>query len=124
MFYKLLTDYCTNDVLFSDIKEAVVAFNKSKLNALLKQKNRTVVAPQTPHTDPLAITALNAAYAGGYQECLDDIEYFLEKYAYPLQKNTSNESSRLPDYGGLGTALKNKDITQEEYDRLKLKPKR
>lgn len=60
--------------------------------------------------------ASQASYSIGYNQCLEDLFYFKEKF---LDTAVPESASTMPDYGGLDVALKNGDITQHEYDAIK-----
>lgn len=63
------------------------------------------------------MAAHNGAKMEGYQQCLDDLIYFEEKY---LQEKLS---SKLPiaDFGGLASAVAQKKITLEEAKKIRSK---
>lgn len=63
-------------------------------------------------------TAAQAAWSNGYQTCLDHIETFVticESY----NKKPSDQTSIVPDFGGLREAVSKGDLTAKEAALLK-----
>ena len=67
--------------------------------------------------NPVENAALNGAHSAGYQQCIDDLENFLEFF---VLQTTEFRQTRPPVimFGALKKALEKGDITQKEYDEL------
>lgn len=66
-------------------------------------------------SNPIENAALNGAHAAGYQQCVDDLENFLDFF---VLQTTEFRQPKAPSilFGALKRALDKGDITQEEYD--------
>lgn len=80
---------------------------------ILRDIGRTPpIPPESPNYTQLQATMY--AWSLGYNQALDDLYYFKEKFL-----DTSTKQSVSPDYGGLAEALRKGDLTQEEIDGLR-----
>lgn len=71
-----------------------------------------------PHNDvDITSAALSAAWRDGYNDALSDLFYIFDRIILPATKKNIQ-----PDFGALSTLLSNKEISQEEYDRLRSRP--
>jgi hypothetical protein len=88
-------------------EQGVMALLRSGILGLLRQFAR----PFSPDNgaNPY-IAARSAAYAEGYNQALDDLIYFDQRY---LAESLKAKNVR-PDFGGLALAVKKGDLTEEE----------
>jgi hypothetical protein len=71
------------------------------------------VTPENPNY--VALQATMYAWSLGYNQALDDLVYFKEKF---LDVDRSRQRIN-PDFGGLDEALKKGDLTQEEINGIR-----
>ena len=96
---------------FSELYSTGMSFiYRSGLLTALKEFGRPVVG----RNDSVTAQAYEAARAYGYQQCLDDLLYFRERYI-----DNQPEIKVKADYGGLDLAVERGDITEGERDAIR-----
>lgn len=87
---------------------------KSKIYEFLREVARAKdIHPATPNY--LEVQAMQTAWSAGYNDCLDHIMMFREKF---LEANLEKDPPRM-SFGGLDLALFKEDLTTEEYDAIR-----
>lgn len=94
-------------------EDALEKLSHSRIVEFLKEKGKPTIVGIEDLPQSLAT---EAAWSAGYQECLDDILNFRDKY---LVVNTEKRPSRDPSYGALELALERKFIRQDEVEKFR-----
>lgn len=105
--------------LFKENAKAVAAFEAglSHLKAsgvfnLLRQFARPFASDRG---ESLNAAAYTAAHAEGYNQCLDDLLYFDQKFLVQKLKG----KTVVPDFGGLALAVRQGNLTKEEAEKIR-----
>lgn len=113
----LLGEVIRNRDLQDPIRNAILALQHSHLIVLLREFAKPV--PHDPtNINYLVLEAQENKRVFGYNQCLDDIQYFFERYVTPLSvpmtdSQTSMYLAEIDKLVGNGT------LTKEEADKLK-----
>lgn len=108
----------TQDSLLTAIKDSLTNLQNLEIIKFLRLKGRCIL---TLSPNPIEDTALNGARSSGYQECLDDLENFIDFFILVPQA-PALKSSFQADYGGMKSAFLRGDISKDEYDRFTKQP--
>lgn len=112
MIEKLLDLMRKNDTFNAEYSQALSALWRLHILEFLRERGRPRVISLGKDVQ---IMATQASYSSGYNDCLDDLTGFLEKFlAEPL-----NSKKLTPDYGGLDLAVERGDLDQKEAYELK-----
>lgn len=102
----------SNPIRLSLIREGVAKLKDSSIFDFLRSQG----LPNQAHPESVNFSAVMASEASrclGYNQCIEDIEFFYEKYVEP----TGIESLGIPDFGGLSRLLADKEISEDEYQQ-------
>ena len=100
--------------LITDYNSGIEALYRSGVFTFLRSIGRVYRTSK----DTVEVSALDGAYAAGFQDCLDVLLNFREKFIDPKPISPS----MTPDYGGARLAYERGDITLEEYNGIRNKP--
>lgn len=102
------------------IREAIRKLFDSHLIRFLRERVKIVPQPHD-NTNYTVMTVKEAGRVEGYQECIDDIEFFFERFVSSVTNRSSmpinSEISRRE--AEIDFALRSKIITEEDAKRLK-----
>jgi hypothetical protein len=98
----------------SSLVEIQSNLRDSRIYELLREVGRAKdIHPATPNY--LEVQAMQTAWSAGYNDCLDHIMMFREKF---LEVDLERETPKM-SFGGLDHALFKGDLTQEEADAIR-----
>lgn len=108
-----LDDIRTNSGFLAAFTQALSYFYASGVLEVLREFGKVkFVAPETPNY-PTALAA-QAEYSRGYNQAIDDLLLFRERYIDPLPR-----TAPPLDFGAIDRALAVGDLTKEEADELR-----
>lgn len=112
MIDKLIEIIRKNNAFNSEYTSALSSLWRIHVIEFLREKGRPRVISLGKDVQ---VMATQAAYSAGYNDCLDDLTNFIERFVEkPLVAQ-----KLVPDYGGLDLAVERGDLDQEEARELK-----
>ena len=113
MTWSKLDEFKRQPELLARYAEGVsILYNTVVIEALREIGRTRTVAPENPNY--VDAQAAQANWSIGYNDCLDDLLNFVDRYIQPQKQNMPNM-----DYQAIDRALERGDITQEEADELR-----
>jgi len=100
-----------NDSALGAIRDLIGSFKKLEILEFLRANGRGDIFLEPDSTSVIERTALAFTKAEGYQQCLDDIEYFIETFLKIQNVKTPKTAAA---FGALNRAIKNGDLTEED----------
>jgi len=114
MFKRLLSELRTAKSTSAFLGQIQEALRSSRLYEILREIGRAKdIHPSTPNY--LEVQSMQTAWSVGYNQCLDDIMLFRQKYLEADLEKTPPTMS----FGGLDVALYKDDLTKEEANAIR-----
>ena len=114
MIKKFIEDLKKTSSTAAEMLQVAVSLKRSRVYELLREIGRAKgLHPATPNY--LEAQAMQTAWSDGYNQCLDDIMYFRERF---LEAEFDKKPPKM-SFGGLDLALFKEDLTQEEADAIR-----
>lgn len=103
-----------NEGTAAKVLEAQSSLRSSAVYEFLREVGRPKdIHPTTPNY--LEVQAMQTAWSVGYNQCLDDIMMFRERF---LEADIERNPPKM-NFGGLDIALFKEDLTKEEADAIR-----
>ena len=102
-----------NPGLYADYTHALSYLHNSGVLDILRELGRVQKVPEDS-PNYIAATAAQAEHSRGYNDALDDIVYFRERYLDPIPV-----TAPPMDFDSINRALKAGDLTEEEASELR-----
>lgn len=114
MHKRLLYELKKSQSTASYVVRAQEALIDSGILELLREIGRArAIRPETPNY--LEVQAMQTAWSSGYNQCLDDIMLFRQRF---LEAETEKDHP-IMGFGGIDFALEKDDLTKEEAKALR-----
>jgi len=114
MFEKLLKNLKENSSTVSAMLDIAAILRESRVYEFLREVGRSKdIHPSAPNY--LSLQAMQTAWSSGYNQCLDDIMLFRERFLEADLEKTPPKMS----FGGLELAVFKNDLTEEEANALR-----
>lgn len=110
---KILNNIRNNEALVSLYQTGMTKVFDSTVLNFLREKS----AVRIGLTNDLNLSAFEAHRSAGYNECLDDLMYFVDRYIRPME--TADKTAPPMNFGARSRALERGDITEEERNALR-----
>lgn len=102
-----------NPGLYADYTHALSYLHNSGVLDILRELGRVQKVPEDS-PNYIAAVAAQAEHSRGYNDAIDDIVYFRERYLDPVPV-----SAPPMDFGSINRAIQAGDLTEEEANELR-----